>query len=190
MRKGRVEFLLFSWLMVVLAGCAGTPGKSGESSSPAAKPPMPPKAIPVITQSFASSQIAPGKNWKVYLKASDADGDMKEIAATVQQPGVGTYPVSFTRIAEKYRQELSGYVYLIVPLLDGLDNLGMTVTIQIRDRSGLSSQPLNFPLSIGFLAQQELPPPGVFEENDLGPILVDLHPIPGGGPGGPFRFRR
>jgi hypothetical protein len=76
---------------------------------------MAPKAAPVITQSFASPQIAPGKNWRIYLKASDADGDMEGIVSTVHQPGVGTYPVSSTRTGENYRKELSGYVYLFIP---------------------------------------------------------------------------
>jgi hypothetical protein len=151
---------------------------------------MAPKAVPVITQSFATPQTAPGKNWKAYLKASEADGDMEDIVSTVHQPGVGTYPVSFTRIGENDRKELSGYVYLFIPYRDGLDNVGITITIQIRDREGQFSQPVKFPLSIGVLAQQESPPPGVFQENDLGPILVDLHPIGGGEHIGPFRHRR
>jgi len=189
MVKSRVELFILFLLVVAAAGCASMERKGGEARSPAAQPMMAPKAIPVITQSYASPQIAPGKNWKIYLKASDADGDMEEIVSVVYQPGVGEYPVSFTRIGEKYRKELSGYVYLFIPLLDGLDNVGMDLTIQIRDRAGLFSQPVKLPLSIGFLSQEELPPPGVFQENNLGPILVDLRTIGGGGDRGP-RFRR
>ena len=189
MVRSRVELFLLFWLLVAIGGCASTERKGGEAGSPAAGPTMAPKAIPVITQSYASPQIAPGKNWKIYLKASDGDGDMEAIVSTAHQPGVGEYPVSFTRIGEKDRKELSGYVYLFIPLLDGLDNVGMTLTIQIRDRAGLFSQPVKFPLSIGFLSQEEFPPSGVFQENDLGPILVDLRTIGGGGDRGP-RFRR
>jgi hypothetical protein len=189
MAKRCVGISILFWLIVALTGCASMKGEGGESKSPAAQPAMAPKAVPVITQSFATPQIAPGKNWKVYLKASDADGDLQEIATTVQQPGAGTYPISLTRIAENYRKELSGYVYLFIPHLDGLDNVGITVTIQIRDRAGQFSQPVKFPLSIGFLSQEESSPPGVFQENDLGPIMVELRTIGGGGDRGP-RFRR
>ena len=190
MAKRCVGIFILFWFIVALTGCTSIKGMGGESKSPAPQPAMAPKAAPVITQSFASPQIAPGKNWRIYLKASDADGDMEAIVSTVYQPGVGTYPVSFTRIGENYGKELSGYVYLFIPHLDALDNVGITITIQIRDRAGQFSQPVKFPLSIGFLSQEESPPPGVFQENDLGPILVDLHTIGGGEHMGPFRFRR
>jgi hypothetical protein len=188
-RMKRVKTFMVFCFILTIAGCASMERKSGETSSPAAQPTIVPKAIPVITQSYASPQIAPGKNWKIYLKALDADGDMEAIVSVVHQPGVGEYPVSFTRVGEKDRKELSGYVYLFIPLFDGLDNVGMTLTIQIRDRAGLFSQPLKFPLSIGFLSQEEFPPPGVFQDNDLGPIMVDIRTIGGGGDRGP-RFRR
>lgn len=70
------------------------------------------KIISVITQSFASTSLGAGDTWKVYLNASDSDGDMKYIVCTIDQPGIGTYPVSFTRIKEENRQELSGHIYL------------------------------------------------------------------------------
>jgi hypothetical protein len=189
MVRSRVELFILFWLIVAVGGCASTERKGGEAGTPAAGQTMAPKAIPVVTQFYASPQIAPGKNWKIYLKASDADGDMEEIVSAVHQPGVGEYPAAFNRIAEKNRKELSGYVYLFIPLLDNLDNVGMTLTIQIRDRAGQFSQPLKLPLSIAFVAKEEPPPPGVFQENDLGPILVDLRTIGGGGERGP-RFRR
>ncbi len=34
-------------------------------------------ASPVITSHFASSDLRPGDTWKIYLKASDSEGDMK-----------------------------------------------------------------------------------------------------------------
>ena len=56
------------------------------------------KAVPVITQSFASTKVWPGETWKVYLNISDPDGEMKYIFATVEQPGVGQYPLSIIRV--------------------------------------------------------------------------------------------
>src|SRR5512136_2546031 len=73
--------------------------------------------VPVISQSFASPKISPGGTWKVYLTASDPDGDMKNIVCVIDQPGVGTYPVGITRIKkDEDRRELSGYVYLYTPV--------------------------------------------------------------------------
>jgi hypothetical protein len=179
------------WIMIALAGCAGTPGRGGDSQSPAAQSPIVPKAAPVITQSFASPQIAPGWTWKVYLKASDADGDMKDIAAVVHQPGIGDYPISFTRLGEKHRGEFSGYLFLVIPPYSSLDNVAMSVTVQIRDRAGNSSQPIKLPLFIGSLARLQPPPPGVFQENDLGPIMVNLRTVGDDDRPGHFdRFRR
>ena len=189
MAKRSVIAFISLGLILALGGCASME-KGGASDSAPARPAAVPKAVPVITQSFASPQIAPGKNWKVYLKASDADGDMETIVSTVHQPGVGTYPVSLTRIGEKYRKELSGYVYLVIPHLNGLDNTGIDVTLQVRDRAGQSSQVLKLPLSIGFLAKEEPPPPGAFPENDLGPILVELRPTPGREDRDLLKFRR
>ncbi|KPK89516.1 MAG: hypothetical protein AMJ94_11895, partial [Deltaproteobacteria bacterium SM23_61] len=58
------------------------------------------KAAPVITASFASPELSPGDTWKVYLKASDPDGDMESIVAVVDQTGLGSYPLSFTKLKE------------------------------------------------------------------------------------------
>jgi hypothetical protein len=187
MRRFRPHAFTFFCLIIAGAGCA-TPEKKMEGlPSRSAKLPQ---AAPVITQFFSSPQIAPGKVWKVYLKASDADGDMKEFVCTVHQPGMGTYPVSITGIKEKYRGELSGYLYLVIPFLDGLDNVGIEVTIQIRDRAGQFSQPVKLPLYRGYLAKEEAPPPGVFQENDLGPIMVELRTVGGLEQREPFRLRR
>lgn len=49
------------------------------------------KAVPVIRQSFASKEISPGEPWRVYLIASDSEGEMKNIVGTIDQPGVGEY---------------------------------------------------------------------------------------------------
>ena len=142
----------------------------------AAQTPAEGKGIPVITQSFASEEIRPGDTWKVYLKASDPDGKMNYIFATVSQPGVGTYPVSITRIKEENRKELSGYLYLnTAPAgLPQFFNRSLTLTVNIQSRGGQFSQPAVFPLFFQAKPTQEGPPEGVFKEQKLGPIMVTL----------------
>ena len=135
------------------------------------------KSVPVITQSFASKQLRPGDTWKVYLKVSDPDGDLKNIYATIEQPGMGTYPLSVTRIKEAGGKELSGYVYLNTVGVQGLNFVTITLTVEIQDKAGHFSRPAVFPLSLNFLSQQETPPPGTFAEKDLGPIMITLRPI-------------
>jgi len=55
----------------------------------------------VITQSFASKEINTGGTWKVYLNASNPDGEMVNIYATVDQPGVGQYPSSIMKLKKR-----------------------------------------------------------------------------------------
>ncbi len=177
MRKAAPKALALFCLLAALAGCA-TPEKKG--NGPLSQPSQParvPRAVPVITQSFASPKISPGSNWKVYLKASDADGDMKAIFCKIHQPGVGTYPVSITQIKEGNQKELSGYLFLNISAFRHLDLLELTLTVQIQDRAGQFSKPLEFPLSINSLYAQEPPPPGVFQENNLGPIMIQLRTV-------------
>lgn len=163
-------------------GCAGLePMEMPESKSR--------KAVPVIRQSFASKQISPRETWKIYLIASDPEGEMKNIVCTIDQPGVGEYPVSVTSIKEENQKELAGYIYLNTQTRDDLNFIHITLTVQIQDRNGQFSAPAVFPLSFNSRFQQEPPPPGVFPEKDLGPILIQLHTIEAEAPGVFFRHR-
>jgi hypothetical protein len=133
------------------------------------------KEAPVITETYASKQMNPGDTWKVYLKASDPDGDMESIVATVHMVGSGTHPVSFTRIKDGNRKELSGYVSLSTPSGEGwLNSLTLTLTVQIKDRARHLSKAVAFPLEFNSRYVQEPPPPGVFPEQYLGPIMITL----------------
>jgi len=138
------------------------------------------KGVPVITQSFASKQMRPGDTWKVYLNASDPDGDMKNIVCAIEQPGMPTYPVSFTKIKEVNRKELSGYIYLNTGGIQGLNWVNITLTAQVQDKAGHLSQPVVLPLSFNWRFKQEAPPPGIFQEKELGPIMIILRAISDG----------
>ena len=134
------------------------------------------KETPLIIQSFASKEIRPGDTWRVYLKASDPDGRMKYIFATVSQPGIGIYPVSIIRISGENQKELSGYIYLnTAPTrLPAFFNGLLTLTVTIQRKGGQFSQPVVFPLFFQAKATKEGPPEGVFKEQELGPIMVTL----------------
>jgi hypothetical protein len=137
------------------------------------------KEAPVIAETFASKQLRPGDTWKIYLKASDPGGDIYRVVAVVNQPGLGPYQASFTKIQEGNGKDLSGYIYLNTSGPYGADwqnFLSLSVTVQIQDRAGHSSEPVTFPLSFQSSYTQEAPPPGKFQEKDLGPIMVVLRP--------------
>jgi hypothetical protein len=103
---------------------------------------------------------------------------MRYILATVKQAGVGVYPISFTRIGEENRKELSGYVYLNT--MGGSDYssltfFGLTLTLWVKDRAGNFSDPVEFPLAFGSRVEaQAVPPSGAYQEQDLGPVMVFL----------------
>jgi hypothetical protein len=137
------------------------------------------KNPPVIGQSFASNQLRPGDLWKIYLLASDPDGDMETLIAVVNQSGMGPYPVSTTKIKGENSKELSGYFYLNTDGPFGtvfLNNKELTVTIQIKDKAGHMSQPVTLSVLLLSSYTPKSPPSGVFNEKDLGPIMVVLRP--------------
>jgi hypothetical protein len=135
---------------------------------------------PVVTQFFAAQEIRPGETWKIYLRASDPEGEMKAIYATIDQPGRGPQSAGPIPVPEGQRRELSGFLYLNTAGNPGSAFLNLTLTVQIRDRAGNYSHPISFSLALNPRAVQESPPAGVFEERDLGPIMVSLDPGTGG----------
>ena len=138
---------------------------------------------PVILQSFASKELRPGDVWKIYLKASDPEGLMKYIFATVSQPGTNAYPISIIRIKGENQKELSGYIYLnTAPAAQAsFFNLTLTLTLSVSIKgSGGFSEPAVFPLAFEAKTAKETPPDGVFKEQNLGPISVTLQTSSGG----------
>jgi len=178
-RVKRIIFLnvLWTFLAMEMMGCSGLePIQKREEIYG--------KAVPVIRQSFASRQTWPGDTWKIFLIASDPDGDMKNIVCTIDQAGVGVYPVSIIRIREGNQKEFSGYIYLNTQSPDDLNFVTLTLTVQVQDRAGHYSAPATFPLLLSGTSVQDPPPPGVFQEVDLGPIMIQLRTIRDGD--GPF----
>ena len=132
---------------------------------------------PVITEAYASKEMRLGDTWKVYINASDADGMMKYIVVNVTQLGnTGAYPISFIRIKKENSRDLSGYIYLNTnqnALQGGLNFTNITLTAEIKNKNGYTSKPLTFPLHFTNVRQAP-PPPGVFQEKDLGPIMISI----------------
>jgi hypothetical protein len=138
------------------------------------------KSIPVIAQSFASPTVRAGGTWKVYLKASDPDGDMKNLYATVFQYGTGSYSISITRIKEGGGKNLSGYFYLNTGNDYSMNFVNLIITLNIQDKAGHFSAPAVIHLVFNPRSALQTPPEGVFQEKDLGPIMVTLQ-SPGDG---------
>ena len=133
---------------------------------------------PVISQTFASKELVPGDSWKIYIKASSPDAKMKYFYATVEQAGGTAYPISITRIKGENQKELSGYLYLATQSAGiPMDYVTLNLVVQIRDDKGRFSEPLVFPLTFKARASIEPPPGNVFQEKELGPIMIRLRPV-------------
>jgi len=162
-----MKFWVLSVLLFLAGGCVGLePIEVREKTYG--------KGVPVIGLSFASKQIRPGDTWMVYLNASDPDGDMNYIVCNIDQPGIGAYSASFTRIKEDERKELSGYIYLPTAGVSNLNFVNLTLQVQIQDKAMHFSAPVSFPLSINNRYRQDPPSKDTFKERDLGPVMITL----------------
>jgi hypothetical protein len=167
-------FLIIAGVMFLLWGCESAQGGQGvfqpaESST----------SKPVITEAYASKGLRFGDTWKIYLKGSDSSSDMDTIIATMFQPGRGGgYPPSYIRIRDGNKRDLSGYIYWNSgeDMQQGLMFTSLTLTVQIKDKAGNISTPVTFPLHFQ-MTRQELPPPGIFANNELGPVMVRILPL-------------
>jgi hypothetical protein len=159
--------------VLLLAGCAALGGMEEREK-------LYGTAVPAITESFASKQVTMGKSWRVYINASDPDGDMDQIVCYVDfQAGLlQPYPISNTKIGKDQQKNLSGSLYLDTSGL--LRPISITLIVQIRDQAGHFSAPVSFSVNIGEPSQkqneiwQEEPPRGIFQDKNLGPIMITL----------------
>jgi hypothetical protein len=171
----KTKSAVMGMILVGIVGCAHMGGLEEKEKIYGKNP-------PVIEKSFASNQLRPGDQWKIYVLASDPDGDMDALIAVVNQPGMGSYPISLTKIKEENGKELSGYFYLNTSGPFGSDflfNQELAVSIQMKDKAGHTSQPVSLSVLLLSTHTQKSAPAGVFKEKELGPIMVTLRPASG-----------
>ena len=136
------------------------------------------QAAPSIIHAFASKQISPGGIWKIYLKASHPNEGMEYIFGVIESGGSGSH-LSITNIKEENRKHFSGYIYLNTSSMsNSLRSMSLKLTIWIKDAAGHFSQPMVFLLELqNNILSPEKPPQGLFEEQDLGPIMVKIQSL-------------
>ena len=153
-------------VLLMLPGCAAYqhPGDTTDTGQP-----------PVILATYAPAVIRPGAVWRVYLKATDADGDMKDIAAVMWQTGVGFYSTDITRIKKGDAKEVAGYLYLNTPADPTLLSDQFTLTLLVRDRQGNKSEPVEVRFHFDYVEPEKLPESWQpVAENRLGGILIKI----------------
>ena len=112
---------------------------------------------PVIIDYYAAEVIRPGATWRVYLHAKDKNGDMRDIACVLVQRGHGTYPTSVTRLSERHREEVAGFLFLRTPVDNNLRKDSFTLRVLVRDEQGNRSKRLELPLRFGRGSEQKRP---------------------------------
>ncbi len=156
--------------LVLLIGCAAGEANREKRQTPSAPP--------VITEAYAAREMRLGDVWKVYINASDPDGDMNYIVATIDQPGRGSgYPPAFIRMEKAQCRDLSGYIYLKTEPAHALEYTNINLSVQVKDKRGNMSNTVVFPMHFRMNAVQPPPPQGKFKEEELGPIMIRIRPL-------------
>jgi hypothetical protein len=177
MMKTVVRVPLFLALMVVplvIASCATVGDRKTE---PVGSP-------PVITDSFAATEVSHGDVWKVYVKANDPDGDMRYLAYSIQISGQGGH-TNRVGVRKGDRAELLGYLNIFFP--PARDAWGewadLTMTLYIQDSQGNTSEKVTVTTALSRGIKQASPPAPFDIEGlkALGHIWVELPRLPTGG---------
>jgi hypothetical protein len=177
MMKNVVRISLFLALMaipLVMASCATVAGRKAE---PVGKP-------PVITDSFAATEVSQGDSWKVYVKASDPDGDMRYLVYSIRVSGQGGH-TNRRGVRKGDRAELLGYLNISFP--PAQDAWGewadLRMTLYIQDSQGNTSEKISFAAALSRGVKQASPPApfDIGGLKALGHIWVQLPRIPRGG---------
>ena len=153
-------------VFLLLSGCAAYQhqGETADTGHP-----------PIILATYAPEVIRPGAVWRVYLKATDADGDMKDIAAVMRQTGFGYYSTDITWIKKGDAKEVAGYLYLNTPVDPTLLSDRFILTLLVEDRQGHKSEPVKVPFHFDYVEAEKLPESWqAVAENRLGGILIKI----------------
>lgn len=175
--KNVVRIPLFLALMaipLVIASCATVGNRKTESvGSP-----------PVITDSFAATEVSHGDSWKVYVKASDPDGDMRYLAYSIRVSGQDGH-TNRVGVRKGDRAELLGYLNISFPPAQDAwgEWANLTLTLYVQDSQRNTSEKVSFTtaLSRGVKQASPLAPFDIGGLKALGHIWVQLPRIPRGG---------
>jgi hypothetical protein len=157
----RVLHLICIYVLLGLVSCTVHTRETREAGKP-----------PVVEKIFAAKVISTGDPWKVYIKASDPEGDMNMFILDIHQAS----SLNYLGISRKNRERLSGYLLMYtnqIWLLDYLFTRDIKLTVIVEDSEGNRSQAFTLPLSFDSGVKTENPAVGVFEEEFLGIIPIE-----------------
>lgn len=129
------------------------------------------QTAPVLEKVWVSPQVNHGDLLKIYIKASDREGDMRWIMVSAGR-GKGAIYGSVIRLRKENRKELNGYVFWDTGKAVQKSVSG-TVEITIEDWKGNESETLSLPVNIVSIGAKSQPAPGEFKEKAIGPVMID-----------------
>ena len=112
---------------------------------------------PEIIDYYTAEIIRPGAIWRVFLRAKDNDGDMRDIVSILSQTGRNPYPTSFTRIEKEHNREVAGFLSLRTPVDRHLTADRFNLRVFVRDSQGNRSERIELPLRFGNVPTAEIP---------------------------------
>jgi hypothetical protein len=126
---------------------------------------------PVLEKIWAPAEVDYGKLLKVYIKASDPEGDMRwvTVAGGRGEKPTGAVPI---RISKEARKDLNGFVYWDTRKAASHNTSG-TVFITIEDWKGNESETKSVAVKIVPKGAKAEKPPADFQEKEIGPIMMD-----------------
>ena len=126
------------------------------------------KHTPVIQEIAAQKEIRDGALWKIYIRATDPDGDLDRIQITFGQPG-GTY-VPDIIMQDKKSKEMNGALLVWARLNGGTGSIYATAEIRVEDRAGNLSKPQVLQFQVHMLGPPDTfaPPAGFDAATHLG----------------------
>jgi hypothetical protein len=167
MKKGCFSIAL---MLALIIGCATMEPMSVREEKYGKNP-------PVIHKIYASPEFSRHENWKIYLKGSDPDGDLKSVVAVSTRGDISPM-VSKMELPEGNRKEFSGYL-LWHPGNLAQDFMKGEFTIQLQDMAGHYSNELKVSFTLISSAVQRPPSSGEFEDKQIGIIMSEFKDIPG-----------
>lgn len=129
---------------------------------------------PVITATFAKDSIVSGDTWKIYVNASDVDGDMDRFVCSILQDGRHPYPFDLIEIKPEQRKKLSGYLYLPTNPSRDLWGIHIELSLYVTDKAGHKSNENIFELRFASKASDKEVDRTLFDDRPLGPIMIDI----------------
>jgi hypothetical protein len=165
-RPDRMRHFLILSLMVTIVftgGCASLNSPRAVGDAP-----------PVIDAYFASPECRWGETWKIFIKAHDPDGDLRQIRFDPHSPGnVDDTGLGMVILGDQFRREIDGFFYMFLPPRGWpVGFINMSMTVYLVDAGGRSSRKIVLPLYIG--ATPQTSPPREFTPRAIGPVNVSL----------------